>query len=235
MDELIARVDYFHIVRVNGTPASGKTILMNLVANRLFELHGSATPIFCITGWDRNISQIGWAAHLEQLTGVNGRDWIDHEAYLLLDEAQMSHWDLQLWAELFKSIEPGTKPYIVLFMSYGSPNRGFAGFDPEHVPTPMNFAPEQQISLQPQESVETRCLGRLRWRPVGLLLDKDEAMEVVHRYALILCPSMAVTPDLKQGFFACSSGHVGLLIGLIRLLLEVPVSLTLELTVQVQY
>ncbi|KAF5865905.1 hypothetical protein ETB97_001973 [Aspergillus alliaceus] len=179
VDELIARVNHYHIVRVNGTPASGKTVLMNLVVNKLLERYGQATPIHSLTGWDPKISKIGWAAHLEQETGVHGRSWINYRAYLLLDEAQQSYWDHEIWADFFKRIEPGTSPFIILFMSYGSPHRGFLGFGKEeHVQTLMVFAAEQQISLRPAEGVETHSLGPLPWRPVGLLLDEDEAMEV---------------------------------------------------------
>ncbi|KAL4961801.1 uncharacterized protein BDV14DRAFT_192003 [Aspergillus stella-maris] len=224
VDELIARVNHYHIVRVNGTPASGKSVLMNLVANTLLERCGQATPIHSLTGWDTKISMTGWAAHLEQETGVHGRSWITYPAYLLLDEAQQSCWDRELWADFFKRIEPGTSPFIILFMSYGSPHRGFAGFDEEeHVQTPMVFATEQQISLQPEERIEAHSLGLLPWRPVGLLLDEDEAMEVVGRYAsAVIRPSIVLTPDLKRGFFACSNGHVGLLTSLTRVLQDVP-------------
>ncbi|KAL4936667.1 hypothetical protein BDV06DRAFT_216484 [Aspergillus oleicola] len=224
VDELIARVNHYHIVRVDGTPASGKTVLMNLVANTLLERHGQATPIHSLTGWDTRISKSGWAAHLEQETGVHGRSWITYPAYLLLDEAQQSYWDHELWADLFKRIEPGTSPFIILFMSYGLPHRGFPGFDEEeHVQTPVVFATEQQISLQPEERFETHSLGLLPWRPVGLLLDEDEAMEVVGRYASVaIRPYIALTPDLKRGFFACSNGHVGLLTSLTRVLQDVP-------------
>ncbi|KAB8228966.1 uncharacterized protein BDW43DRAFT_322502 [Aspergillus alliaceus] len=212
VDELIARVNHYHIVRVNGTPASGKT------------RYGQATPIHSLTGWDPKISKIGWAAHLEQETGVHGRSWINYRAYLLLDEAQQSYWDHEIWADFFKRIEPGTSPFIILFMSYGSPHRGFSGFGKEeHVQTLMVFAAEQQISLRPAEGVETHSLGLLPWRPVGLLLDEDEAMEVVGCYAsIVIRPSIALTPDLKQGFFACSNGHVGLLTSLTRVLQDVP-------------
>ncbi|KAL3454962.1 hypothetical protein BJX64DRAFT_273180 [Aspergillus heterothallicus] len=224
VNELIARVNHYHIVRVNGTPASGKTVLMNLVANTLLERYGQATPIHCVTGWDKEISKSGWAAHLQQETGVHGRSWITYSAYLLLDEAQQSFWDHGLWTDFFKRIEPGTSPFIILFMSYGSPNRGFPGFnEEEHVQTPMVFATEQQISLQPEKCVEIHSLRLLPWRPVGLLLDEDEAIEVVGRYAsVIIRSSIALTLDLKRGFFACSNGHVGLLTSLTRVLQDVP-------------
>ncbi|KAL5341460.1 hypothetical protein BJX70DRAFT_52244 [Aspergillus crustosus] len=39
VNELIARLDKFHLIRVTGTPASGKTTMMRLVANELLQRH----------------------------------------------------------------------------------------------------------------------------------------------------------------------------------------------------
>ncbi|GMG08990.1 unnamed protein product [Aspergillus oryzae] len=218
VDEVIARVNHYHIIRVNGTPASGKTTLMTLVANELLIRYGKKKPIYSLPGWGTSDTRIGWATYLEQETGVHGRKWLTYPAYLLLDEAQQSLWDENLWTDLFKRLEPVTGPFIILFMSYGSPHRGFVGFGgEEHARTPINFAPEQQISLQPEESIGPQTLAPPRWRPVGLLLNEDEAEDVVERYAsAALSSNMAVilTRELKQGLFACSNGHVGLLTSL---------------------
>lgn len=240
VDELIARVQHYHIIRVSGTPASGKTTVMNLMVNKLLEKYGQTIPIHVLSGWDRKTvrSATGWAVHLEQETGVHGRNWLTYPAYLLLDEAQQSYWDDELWADLFKRIEPGTSPFIVLFMLYGSPHRGFVGFDgEEHIKTPMVFGAEQQISLRPEESISDHGLGPLLpWKPVGLLLDENEAIDVVTRYAFtVIRPSLSLTPDLKKGFFLSSNGHVGLLTSLTRVLQDVPVSLILDSRVRTKW
>ncbi|PYI09961.1 hypothetical protein BO78DRAFT_435397 [Aspergillus sclerotiicarbonarius CBS 121057] len=227
VDELIARVNSYHIIRVNGTPASGKTTVMRLLANKLLEDYGQTTPIYVFSGWDsKEVHRAGgWAAYLKQMTGVRGQDWSAYHAYLLLDEAQQSFWNDELWADLFKSIEPWSSPFIVLFMSYGSPNRGCVGIDEQaHIKTPMTFGSGQCISLRPSKDVGDTGLGRMRfWKPVGLLLDENEAIDVVTRYASTsLQPSPSLTPDLKKGFFLTSNGHVGLLTSLIRVLQDVP-------------
>ncbi|BDD61460.1 hypothetical protein MAP00_006504 [Monascus purpureus] len=225
VDELIARVKSFHIIRVNGTPASGKTTIMNLMVNKLFECD-PATPIYVLSGWKMEsvCSANGWAAYLEKQTGIHGRCWLTHRGYLFLDEAQQSFWDDELWADLFKAVEPASQVYIVLFMSYGSPTRGFTGFEQEkYVKTPMVFGAEQQISLRPDENVTWP------WRPVGLLLDADEANEVVERYAQTIIPNCRpiLTQDLKQEFFRSSNGHVGLITSLTHVLNGVPTLLAL--------
>jgi len=103
-------------------------------------------------------------------------------------------------------------------MSYGSPTRGFNGFEQEKfIKTPIIFSAEQQISLKPDENVKSP------WKPVGLLLDEDEANEVLDRYVLTLIPN-PVTLDLRRRFFLSSSGHIGLLTSLAQALDLLPVS-----------
>lgn len=191
------------------------------MANKLLVCDPS-TPVYVISGWKEDAvrSAKGWAAYLQNKTGIDGRDWITHCGYLFIDEAQQSYWDDELWADLFKAIEPGSQAYIILFTSYCSPTRDFMGFDPEkHVKTQMILALNSRY-----RSGQTKILCGL---PIGLLLDEDEANEVVERYAPIFIPNCGsiLTQDLKQGLFLTSNGHVGLITSLIHLLSSVQVSL----------
>ncbi|KAK1147474.1 hypothetical protein N8T08_001556 [Aspergillus melleus] len=220
IDEVITRLQFFHLVRVRGTPASGKTTIVHLLANKLLE-RDPETPLYILYGWDQDEVQgaEGWDKYLEQKTGVDGRSWLGKQGYLLIDEAQQSYWDSGLWATLFKAVEPAVSlPYIVLFTSYGSPTRGFSGFERKHMPTPMVFAADQQISLWPDANIEPP------WRPIGLLLDEDEAIEVVERYAPCFIPNCApiLTQDLKRGLFKSSNGHIGLITSLVQALRGLP-------------
>ena len=235
VDEIIARVQGYHIIQVRGTPASGKTTVMQLVANKLLQMHGHEPPVHILTGWDKEeVRAAGWNAYLEKQTGVCGYGWLTHQAYLLLDEAQESYWDGELWAALFKSIQRAVRnPFVILFLSYGSPDRGYAGFDGEkHITTPMVFAPEQQISLRPEKDfdnnpqifIQSGKSAKLHTcRPAGLLLKEDEAIDILTRYTSFL----SLSADLKRELFLISDGHVGLLIGLINVLPRVPVNATL--------
>ena len=207
---------------------------MSLVANKLLAMYGHTIPIHTLSGWDMDKVHraTDWNAYLKQKTGVFGEDWRTYPAYLLLDEAQQSHWDGELWSDFFKAIElsVGASPFVILFSSYGSPGRGFAGYDGEkHIPTPMVFAAEQQISLRPDESINKyQPINWRPWRPVGLLLDEDEAMAVLTLYpSATICPPPSLSADLKKGFFIISNGHVGLLTSLVRVLQDVPVSVPL--------
>ena len=206
---------------------------MHLLANKLLETYGRTTPIHTLSGWDKEKvrSATGWNAYLKQETGVHGHKWSTYSAYLLLDEAQQSYWDGELWADLFKAIEPvlGASPLIVLFSSYGLPGQGFTGYEEKYTTTPMVFAAEQQVSMRPDESIDDQLpISSQSFRPVGLLLDEDEAIDVVTRYALAtIQPSPSLSADLKKGFFLISEGHAGLLTSLVRVLQNVPVSIPL--------
>ena len=210
---------------------------MRLMANKLLELYGRTTPIYAFTGWNKEkvLGAGGWNWYLKSQTGVRGLDWITNRAYLLLDEAQSSYWDSEVWTDLFKGIETASGPHIVLFTSYGSPNRGFVGYDEkEYTKTPMTFGHAQQISLRQDEFLEdSGSVSNSLWKPVGLLLNEDEAVDVVTRYASsATLASHLLTQDLKMNFFACSNGHVGLLTSLVRVLHDEAVSMALYSRVQ---
>ncbi|BCR93607.1 uncharacterized protein AKAW2_10653S [Aspergillus luchuensis] len=218
--ELIARLKASHIVRVRGTPASGKTTIVNLLANKLLDCDPN-TPLYVMSGWDVDMvtRAKGWAGYLEQRTGVHGRSWLTQRGYLLIDEAQQSYWDVALWADLFKAVDPSSQPYIVLFMSYGSPDRGFSGFERKYMATPMIFGEGQEISLRPDINIQSP------WKPVGLLMEENEAIQVIERCAPQVIPDCGplLTPALKQGLFKSSSGHVGLIKSLVLALRSLPV------------
>jgi hypothetical protein len=230
VNELIHRLHYYHIIRVRGTPASGKTTVMNLVVNQLLENYGKEKPIHVLTDW--NESKVdgkgGWGAYLKHKTGVHGNQWLTYPAYLVIDEAQVSYWDAELWTDFFKRIVPLVSPYILLFTSYGSPGRGFVGFsEKRHMQTPLIFAPEQQISLRADENIRYYDPWRadLLLTPVGLLLDQDEALEVVTLITKHMQPRPSLTEDLKKGLALFSGGHIGLLESLLRALHGVSVSI----------
>lgn len=75
--------------------ASGKAALMQLVANRLLETLGHEHAIRALTSWpEKEVEREGdGKGYLERNTGVRGYQWLNHPAYLLLDEVQESYWD----------------------------------------------------------------------------------------------------------------------------------------------
>jgi hypothetical protein len=61
-------------------------------------------------------------------------------------------------------------------------------------------------------------------RPVGLLLEEDEAIDVLTRYASTAIQPQSLSADLKKELFLISDGHAGLLLDLVSVLKRVPVS-----------
>jgi len=234
VDEIITRVNFYHIIRVRGTPATGKTTLLELVVNKLLKkTYGNTLPVHPVFGWDREdvTKATGWEAYLQKKTGIHGNTWLTYKAYLLLDEAQVSYWDSELWTNFFKKIRPLVDhPFIILFSSYGSTGSGFKGFE-EHLNTPMVFSSGQQISLRPEESIDADQPIYIRsiegsklhtCRAVGLLLEKNEAINVLTQYTTCMQPSLALSEDLKIELFLISNGHAGLLIDLVDMISRVP-------------
>lgn len=87
---IISQAQNYRIIIVRGTLACGKTTLIELVANKLFEIHGKIFPIHVLNGWNKEeVEGAGdWKAYLEKKTGVHGGLWPLYPTYLLLDEAQ---------------------------------------------------------------------------------------------------------------------------------------------------
>lgn len=211
---------------------------MNLVVNQLLENYGKEKPIYVLTDW--NESKVdgkgGWGAYLEHETGVHGDKWLTYPAYLIIDEAQVSYWDAALWTDLFKRIEryDSRWPYILLFTSYGSPGRGFVGFSEKtHTQTPLIFAPEQQISLRADGDYDPFQAHLLT--PVGLLLDQDEALEVVKLITEQMQPCPYLTEDIEKGLARFSGGHIGLLRSLLGALHGVSVSIPTLLVPDIEF
>jgi hypothetical protein len=160
----------------------------------------------------------GWEEYLRVHTGIHGRVWLSHSAYLLIDEAQEGHWDLQLWNGFFKSIEGESGPWVITFSSYGSPSGGYQGLDESkgrYVKTPLMVQPEQRISLEAEAVSATMAL-----EPVGLLFNEQESSDVitslVHSYGEGMFPA-----DLQKELYHITAGHAGALTSLLRAILNI--------------
>lgn len=125
--ELVRRMQANILVVVRGNPAIGKTTILEQTANHFLK-HHAERPLFVITGWDQEKVERagGWELHVRAITGISGQTWRATEAVLLLDEAQCSYWDLNLWSVFFKAVhgEQGLGPWVSLFASYGSRGDG---------------------------------------------------------------------------------------------------------------
>ena len=122
------------------------------------------------------------------------------KTYILIDNAQDTYWDIELWETFFKDQQQYSDGYrIVLFCSYGSPSARIVSY--EYGSPPVVWP---RISLLPS------------WifpEPVGLLLNREEFDDVVSRSQRV-----KVDPGLQDFFFDSTAGHVGAVISMLEIL-----------------
>lgn len=109
--------------------------------------------------------------HWKMSTGLSYYELINAKNTIIcLDDAQSSYYDNELWS-MIKMLQ-ARSACIILFGSYGDP-----GPSPVEVETgtPPNFGPAQHVSLQ-WENQDSFA------KPVGLLLQKTEARDLIDRY-----------------------------------------------------
>ncbi|KAF8243524.1 hypothetical protein K440DRAFT_612628 [Wilcoxina mikolae CBS 423.85] len=76
------------------------------------------TTEYVLSGWTRETIERdgGWISQLTRITGsspdkllANGQNVL-----ILFDEAQDSYWDVGLWTDFIKSLEPGVGPMLII-------------------------------------------------------------------------------------------------------------------------
>lgn len=118
-----------------------------------------------------------------QWLSSKGWDFPDR-GVLIIDEAQLSYWDYELWLQGFKPIASNTPYMIILFASYGG-----AGPNLLSGTTPFKVQEGQLVGLAHGPSSS-----------VGLLLTREETEGVVnHPY----------DKSLLDYVYHLTSGHVG--------------------------
>lgn len=92
-------------VIVRGTPAIGKTALLKQIVRVLLR-NEPKCPLYVLHGWPENEVKKagGWSAYFKNCTGVEGEKWETEPSTLLIDEAQCSYWDLDVWSAFFKTV-----------------------------------------------------------------------------------------------------------------------------------
>lgn len=151
-------------------------------------------------------------AYLEQYMGGDPR--LAKDSLVFIDDAQSSYYDDYLWS-YFKVLEMDSALFV-LFSSYGSP-----GKNPAEVKTgtPPIFCPAQRISLQYNSSDGDDE------KPIRILLDNDEAHDLVSRLLSSKPTQPTLTDDLMHYVILISGGHAGALAGLLETIFIDPVSI----------
>jgi hypothetical protein len=154
--------------------------------------------VYVITRW---IDDSSWEEDAEDLVSRkmgfnvshNQRRW---KIYLLIDDAQDTYSDFQLWNVFFKEVAYGNFGVnVALFCSYGDAGRQPVPFYRQVLPS------KASITLRPRKS------HLHDWEePVGLLLTSEEYLELVRRF-----PEQERKPsnDFIDYIYNITSGHVG--------------------------
>lgn len=193
---------------VRGTPASGKSVLMNLI-NEHARLHLPHLKLHVLRGWPSNMSFIQSRKYLDETLGFE-RDMLFNarNTVICIDDAQSTYYDEEFWS-FIKMLDSGSASFI-LFCSYGSP-----GPEPVQVKsgTPPIFGRVQRISLQWEENPSMDP-------PIGLLLLKDEANDLIARCCSQNANLPVFSPELSDLLYKISGGHAGALSGLVETVLH---------------
>lgn len=198
----------YQTILLRGTPACGKTVLLRLIHRHVLE-HFPHYKVHTDTviGWLQGMSTNKSRAYMEQQLG--GDPQLAKDSLVLID-------DDQLWS-CFKVLEMDSALFV-LFSSFGSPGRYPAEVKTD---TPPIFCPAQRISLQQEGSDDDDDDEK----PVLILLENDEAHDLLSRLLLSLSTQPTLTNYLIDYVILISGGHAGALAGLLETIILASVSI----------
>lgn len=205
ISRLIERVMTHKIVLIRGTPASGKSVLMGLLASTINATLPSYRVITVSTEWPKTLRTTPeCVGHMNAETGVEYRTLLSsREVFLLWDEAQSTYASSWFWSTFLKDTSNITGPYVVLFASYGSP----AG-SPVEASTfiPPHLSPLQRIGLQWSEGDPFS---------VGLLMTEAESRDLIMRRLKAEFSLYDYEENLIKAIVQMAGGHTGVLSGIV--------------------
>jgi hypothetical protein len=210
VDTVIERMIKYHMLLVQGTPASGKTVLMNLIHQRLLDQHPHL-DVRVINSWPSDVTdEERTFRKLERSTARTiDQLWSDNNCVILVDEAQGTYTNTAFWGFL-KQLLSGRGAYVVLFNAYGSRRAKpveLAGI------TPPILGKQARIGLTWKSDFEDE-------ESVGLLLSDEEVADVCRRWEDTNNEGLRLSDEIKDHFRTVSGGHAGVFAGLLQCLID---------------
>jgi hypothetical protein len=192
---------------VTGTPGSGKTTLLRLLHQVILEGRPNAR-VFVVKGWPETDLQNlhfddRWPKMVQNWDGYKGDD------FYLIDEGHTSYWDENLWKDFkdnFQRTNIINAPYAVLFCNYSEDLREIHSFSALSLAAELTLA---RITRPPD--------GAEDMTPVGLLLDWEEYLGVLDRFA---DKRLLLDDELKKFIFDFTAGHVGAVKAMFEYMIE---------------
>ncbi|KAL1968867.1 hypothetical protein VTN77DRAFT_1228 [Rasamsonia byssochlamydoides] len=198
--KLALMLDEKRVIHVRGTPSSGKTVLANLLWHYY---RNRREPVVLLHQWHNvknPMRHLVEKCHENGYTSVQLETFSGSEVVFLLDEAQQSYGDLDLWLGIIKTHSGRIcGPKFCLFTSYGSPTSG-----PAQYPigtTPVRFSRTQRVSITASLFAADET--------VSLFYTPEEFEDVVQRFCLYPTHAFTLTPDARNYLYTVTNGHPG--------------------------
>ncbi|KAI0002424.1 hypothetical protein BJV74DRAFT_958410 [Russula compacta] len=200
---LYERLKAYHFILVRGTPASGKTVLSQILAQYIGRQDPEAHIIGVFSWPQEEVTAIGgWRTYLHNKGYVEGRKTI-----FIFDEAQSSYKDSGLWLEFFKSIGDYSHLFAITFASYGSPSRRL--FIRGHATPPFVVRDVQRVTLR-------RIKHDDDFGAVGLLFSRTEFDDLIRQKNF--SSDYYFDTSFFDAVFHITEGHVGAILDFVEII-----------------
>ncbi|KAJ7207129.1 hypothetical protein GGX14DRAFT_636387 [Mycena pura] len=181
-----------HLVR--GTPGSGKTTVCWQLRNYILD-NDSGARVTITKMWVQRDS-VAASIQASRVDGDTFDPGYGGSQWLLLDEAQTTYEDVDLWAA-FKDFPKNV--FVICFASHGSRERDVTNI----VPTPESIQPHMRMVLRPTKN----GWPTLRNIP-GLYFTREEYEQLLpNQQRLSELPKLI--PDIEDWIFEVTNGHIG--------------------------
>ncbi|KAF2395821.1 hypothetical protein EJ06DRAFT_534505 [Trichodelitschia bisporula] len=200
LETVVARLERTGVVQLRGTPASGKTSVMDLLYHYL-RLQGN--QVHLLSRYPKGATK-PWFDQLKELMPDAHTDVLCTPAYILFDEGQTSYADAIFWNEAIKG--------FVFACCYGS--SADLGND-ESALTPLTLPENCIVGLRPSAFVS-----------VGMFFSQEEFMSWGMKKTTAI--SASISNEALDMLFKFSEGHIGLATALIENFLESHPSMVLD-------
>jgi hypothetical protein len=165
-------------------------------------MHEPTTDVFTIPAWytKDTITINDWKIELQR------RGWVEeNKSVIILDEAQVSYSDADLWKNFFKSIHEYPFCRVIIFASYGNPTTQI-----EIRGTPIIIPDKQRVTLRAIRHNDNLPAA-------GLLFTRTEFNDLVS--VMYSPPEYVFDISFFDSLFNLTEGHIGAITDFIRIIL----------------
>ncbi len=192
------------MMKVRGTPASGKTVLAQLLAEHIYQ-QDESVHIIWIYGWPTKAERRNYRSYLQE------KGWIEYaKTVFIFDEAQESYHDIELWTGFFKSMRAHRERRAIVLCSYGSPASRISFRE-----IPLVVTDAQRVTLRHIDHKD-------HLPPVGLFFTLSEFNDLVTKN--YPSPQFHFHSSFFDTLFRVTNGHVGAIQDFISIIIADDVS-----------